>query len=33
LTIEELIDGLKNCPEVNVNITDMQRAMEIIDSN
>ena len=33
LTIEELIDGLKDCPEIKINLSDMKSAMEIIDSN
>lgn len=33
LTIEELINGLKGCPEIRIDLNDMQRAMEIIDSN
>ena len=33
LTIEELLNGLKDCPELKIDINDMKRAMEIIDSN
>jgi len=33
LTIEELIAGLRDCPEIKIDLSDMKRAMQIIDSN
>lgn len=33
LTIDELVEGLKDCKEIKINLTDLKRAMQVIDSN
>jgi calcium-dependent protein kinase len=33
LTIEELVEGLKECPDIKIDLTDLKRAMQVIDSN
>ena len=33
LTIEELVEGLKDCKEIKIDLSDLKRAMQVIDSN
>lgn len=33
LTIEELVDGLKDCKEIKIDLSDLKRAIQVIDSN
>lgn len=33
LTIDELVEGLKDCKEIKIDLSDLKRAMEVIDSN
>ena len=33
LTNDELVDGLKDCKEIKIDLSDLKRAMLVIDSN